>query len=145
MQDFTLFAFPAALRRRPGRDSGQQRRAAAHIMAMDPRDHEGTCVIRVEDAAFESLQLTCQEFHGALLVTNRSGSKHFVVVDGLRFELHDGIAGRWDVGAIADVRTTPSGGLVTRIKDSLEFSMVFAEAWFGQGRSGSASVAAVRT
>jgi hypothetical protein len=61
-------------------------------------------------------------------VLNGAGSKHHVIVDGLRYELKDGETGRWDVGVAADVRTKPPTELLPRIKDSLEFSMVFAEA-----------------
>jgi hypothetical protein len=43
--------------------------------------------ISLADEAFESLQLGCDEFLGALAIRNSSGSRYSVIVDGLRFNL----------------------------------------------------------
>ncbi|HEU4854072.1 MAG TPA: hypothetical protein VFS89_02155 [Nitrosospira sp.] len=83
--------------------------------------------ISLTDEAFDSLQLGCDEFLGALAIQNRSGSRYSVIVDGLRFDL-DG-SGSGAMPFIADdVRTVPPADAVPLLTDSLQFSMTFAEA-----------------
>ena len=83
--------------------------------------------ISLTDEAFDSLQLGCDEFLGALAIQNRSGSRYSVIVDGLRFGL-DG-SGSAAMPFIADdVRTVPPADAIPLLTDSLQFSMTFAEA-----------------
>jgi hypothetical protein len=83
--------------------------------------------ISLADEAFESLQLGCDEFLGALAIRNSSGSRYSVIVDGLRFDLEgDGLEA---VPFVADdVRVVPPAEAVPLLVNSLQFSMTFAEA-----------------
>lgn len=83
--------------------------------------------ISLADEAFDSLQLGCDEFLGALAIQSRSGSRYSVIVDGLRFDL-DG-SGPAAMPFIADdVRRVPPPDAIPLLIDSLQFSMTFAEA-----------------
>lgn len=83
--------------------------------------------ISLADEAFDSLQLGCDEFLGALAIQSRSGSRYSVIVDGLRFGL-DG-SGPAAMPVIEDdVRTVPPADVIPLLTDSLQFSMTFAEA-----------------
>ena len=94
---------------------------------LDMRAHGQPKSICLADEAFESLQLGCDEFLGALAIRNRSGSRYSVIVDGLRFDLEG--SGPAAMPFIADdVRTVPPSDAVPLLVDSLQFSMTFAEA-----------------
>lgn len=83
--------------------------------------------ISLADEAFESLQLGCDEFLGALAISNSSGSRYNVIVDGLRFDLEG--EGAEAVPFVADdVRVVPPAEAVPLLVNSLQFSMTFAEA-----------------
>ena len=83
--------------------------------------------IFLADEAFESLQLGCDEFLGALAIRNSSGSRYSVIVDGLRFDLEG--EGPEAMPFVADdVRVVPPAEAVPLLVNSLQFSMTFAEA-----------------
>ncbi|AZE51336.1 hypothetical protein C4K04_5698 [Pseudomonas chlororaphis] len=83
--------------------------------------------LQLADDAFDSLQLACDEFLGALVVRNQSGTRYDVIVDGLRFGLNG--SGPTAKPVIAsDVRVLPPASTVPKLIDSLQFSMTFAEA-----------------
>lgn len=105
---------------------GQRVRLFAQIM--DMRNHgdslnRGYSLITVDDSAFDTLQIACDEFLGALALQSRSKDCFNVIVGGLKFALRDGypvVAG--------DVRTVPPPDALPDLTDSLQYSMVFSEA-----------------
>ncbi|HBA72590.1 MAG: hypothetical protein A2X82_03245 [Geobacteraceae bacterium GWC2_55_20] len=87
-------------------------------------------VLELGDAAFDSLQIGCDTFLGAMLVRNAAGSKRFVVVDGLKYIIDAG-SPEGDPLVAADLRVPPPADACGDLKNSLEFSMAFAEAVLG--------------
>lgn len=87
-------------------------------------------VLELSDAAFDSIQIGCDIFLGAMLVENAARSKRFVVVDGLKY-LVDGSSPDGDPVVATDLRVPPPAEACSKLKDSLEFSMAFAEAVLG--------------
>jgi hypothetical protein len=83
--------------------------------------------ISLADEAFESLQLGCDEFLGALAIRNSSGSRYSVIVDGLRFNL-EGEGPQATPFVADDVHVVPPAEAVPLLVNSLQFSMTFAEA-----------------
>ncbi|NET87949.1 MAG: hypothetical protein F6K45_07620 [Kamptonema sp. SIO1D9] len=79
--------------------------------------------ILLSDSAFTSLEIGCNEFLGALMVQNESGTAYNVIVDGIKFAL-DGSS----VVVDSDVRVVPPNDSLPLLVNSLQYSMTFAEA-----------------
>jgi hypothetical protein len=79
--------------------------------------------ITLSDEAFTSLEIGCSEFLGALMIQNKSGTKCNVIVDGIKFAIHNG-----RVVVDSDVRVVPSSDSLPLLVNSLQYSMAFAEA-----------------
>ena len=60
-------------------------------------------VITLTDKGYDGLTIGCSAFLGAARFQNAAGSKHMVVVDGLRYEM----TGRARCASPEDVRTPP--------------------------------------
>lgn len=84
-------------------------------------------VVALSNAGFEGLSIGCSQFLGAARFQNHDGDRHFLVVDGLRYELD---AKGWP-RVIEDVRRVPPATELPALKDSLEFSLAFGEAVLG--------------
>jgi hypothetical protein len=126
VRDFILFAnVLAAGASKTVQVPGKKVRLFGQVL--DMRAHGQPRSISLADDAFDSLQLGCDEFLGALAIQNRSGSRYSVIVDGLRFGLEG--SGPDAMPVIADdVRTVPPVDAVPLLVNSLQFSMTFAEA-----------------
>ncbi len=94
---------------------------------LDMRAHGQPKSLCLADEAFDSLQLGCAEFLGALAIQNRSGTRYSVIVDGLRFGLEGSGPAAVPV-IVGDARTLPPADAVPLLTNSLQFSMAFAEA-----------------
>lgn len=90
--------------------------------------------IEVEDEAFDGLRIGCGEFLGALAVRSRSGKRHSVILDGLRFDLPGDDPTAMPV-VQADVRLPPRPDDLADLADSLQFSLAFAEGVLGDPAS----------
>ncbi|NDK25689.1 hypothetical protein FSY75_14735 [Streptomyces sp. TR1341] len=105
---------------------GQRVRLFAQIMDMRTRQdssNRGYSLITVDDSAFDTLQIACDEFLGALALQSRSKDSFNVIVGGLKFALKDGYP-----VITGDVRTVPPPEALPDLTDSLQYSMVFSEA-----------------
>jgi hypothetical protein len=124
VQNFTLFAnvlSVSAESAAPIALPGKQIRLFGQVI--DMRTQSQPKAITVADAAFDSLQIACDEFLGALSIQNSSGSAFNVIVDGLKFALEQGYPVIAD-----DVRQVPPLSALPDLVDSLQYSMAFAEA-----------------
>jgi hypothetical protein len=83
--------------------------------------------LTLNDRSYDELEIGCGVFLGAARFQNAAGSKHMIVVDGLRYEMDEHGA----VRVTGDVRIPPSPGRLPMLKESLEFSLAFAEAVLG--------------
>ena len=77
-------------------------------------------VVALSNAGFEGLSIGCSQFLGAARFQNHDGDRHFLVVDGLRYELD---AKGWP-RVIEDVRRVPPATELPALKDSLELSLI---------------------
>ena len=93
---------------------------------LDMRTIGNPNVITLTDQGYDGITIGCDKFLGAASFRNAAGSKHMVVVDGLRYELEQGT-----VRVTGDVRTPPPTDTLEKLKDSIEFSLTFAEAVLG--------------
>ena len=94
---------------------------------MDMRAKGQPRAIVVTDGAFESLQIACDEFLGAMAIQNESGTGYNVIVDGLTFGLTGGGADSVPI-VTKDIRTVPRVDSLPSLIDNIQFSMAFAEA-----------------
>ncbi len=85
--------------------------------------------VQVDDAAFDELEIVCNEFLGVLTIENTSATAYTVIYDGLKFGLR-----QQDVGMMpyveSDIRTMPPRCLPLLI-NNLWLSMSLAEAVIG--------------
>jgi hypothetical protein len=87
-----------------------------------------TKTISLTDAGFNTAIIHFREFFGALLVKNQSNSKHFTIVDGLKYESKSNATiGRDDVFISSDCRTIPATVSTDRIINNFNFAFTFAE------------------
>lgn len=93
----------------------------------DMRTQGNPHVITLTDAGYDQLLVRCDIFLGAARIENTSGSKHMVLVDGLRYEIET----TGSIRVTGDVRTPPPAETLDTLKDGLEFSLAFAEAVLG--------------
>lgn len=84
-------------------------------------------IISLSPKGFDSLQLGCENFLGVARFQTHDGNKHFLVTDGLRYDL-DGNG--WP-SVTHDVRQPPSTAYLSDLKDSIEFSLAFGESVLG--------------
>ncbi|SPP31306.1 hypothetical protein ARAF_0425 [Arsenophonus endosymbiont of Aleurodicus floccissimus] len=84
-------------------------------------------IISLTPKGFDGLQLGCEHFFGVARFQTSDGSKHFLVSDGLRYDL-DGNG--WP-SITHDVRQPPSAAYLSDLKDSIEFSLAFGESVLG--------------
>lgn len=134
VNDFTVLANVLAVGRDgpvtiPGRD------IALFAQVMDMRVSGQPRYLQLADDAFDSLLLGCDEFLGALVVRNHSGTRYDVIVDGLRFSLNGSGPSAKPV-IYSDVRLQPPANAVPRLIDSIQYSMTFAEAVAGDQSGG---------
>jgi len=94
---------------------------------MDMRASGQPNIISLSSKGFEGLQLGCEHFLGVARFQTTDGNKHFLVTDGLRYDL-DGNG--WP-SVTHDVRQPPSTAYLSDLKDSIEFSLAFGEAVLG--------------
>jgi hypothetical protein len=94
---------------------------------MDMRAKGQPRAIVVTDGAFESFQIACDEFLGAMAIQNESGTGYNVIVDGLVFGLTGGGADAVPI-VTKDIRTVPPVDSLPFLLDSIQYSMAFAEA-----------------
>ncbi|MEL6581635.1 MAG: MAC/perforin domain-containing protein, partial [Cyanobacteria bacterium J06621_12] len=90
---------------------------------LDLRTDDQPQKIRISDRAFDSLEIGCSEFLGALMIQNESGTKYSVIVDGIKFALENN-----EVSVDCDVRAVPHPDSLTQLVNSIQYSMTFAEA-----------------
>jgi|GEM_PF-2159726 len=83
-------------------------------------DAQPKCITLRDDAVVE---IGCDEFLGALMIQQESGSAYNVIVDGIRFALKDS-----SVVVDSDVRTVPPQDALPLLVNSFHYSMTFAEA-----------------
>lgn len=89
---------------------------------------KSTPVLTLTDAAYDAAALSIRHFYGILQVNNRSGSKHYTVLDGLQYvSVKNGPQGRQTVKIGADLRTPAAETVLPRVKNNLEFVFSFAE------------------
>lgn len=81
--------------------------------------------IKISDRAFDSLEIGCREFLGALMIHNESGTEYSVIVDGIKFALDDS---KTNVMVDRDVRAVPRPDSLPQLVNSIQYSMTFAEA-----------------
>lgn len=94
---------------------------------MDMRASGQPNIISLSSKGFEGLQLGCEHFLGVARFQTTDGNKHFLVTDGLRYDL-DGNG--WP-SVTHDVRQPPSTAYLSDLKDSIEFSLAFGESVLG--------------
>jgi hypothetical protein len=124
--DFTAFAnVLTSSAKQPVNLPGRRIRLLGQVLDMRTTGQPKTLV--VDDSAFDTLGLACDEFLGALALRNRAASKYSVIVDGLRYGL-SGQGRDADPVVVSDVRQVPSAEALPSLIDSLQFSMAFAEA-----------------
>ncbi|ACF15061.1 conserved hypothetical protein [Chloroherpeton thalassium ATCC 35110] len=122
VQNFTLFAnVLSAESSAPISLPGKQVRLFGQVI--DMRTDSQPKMITVADAAYDALQIACDEFLGALSIQSSSGSAFHVIVDGLKFDLEQGYP-----VIVEDVRQVPPISALPDLGDSLQYSMAFAEA-----------------
>jgi len=90
---------------------------------LDMRTNAQPKSIVLSDEAFNSLELSCSEFLGALIIQNTSDTNYNVIVDGIKFAMKD-----TNVVVESDVRTVPESDSLEYLKNSFQYSMTFAEA-----------------
>jgi hypothetical protein len=83
--------------------------------------------IKVADDAFDSLDLGCDEFLGALSIISDSEEYFNVIVDGFKFGL-EGSGKEATPTVLFDVRIAPPADAIPSLINSIQFSMAFAEA-----------------
>ncbi|BFT30213.1 hypothetical protein D210916BOD24_13890 [Alteromonas sp. D210916BOD_24] len=126
VKNFTTFGYVvAAQATTPIRVPGESVQLFGYIL--DMRAEGNPNVITLTDKGFDELVIGCDSFLGAARFQNTAGSKHMVVVDGLRYEQVP--SGK--VRVTGDVRMAPPADALEAFKDSLEFSLAFAEAVLG--------------
>lgn len=133
VKSFTTFGYVvAAQASTPVLPPGESVRLFGYIL--DMRTQGNPNVITLTDQGYDELLIGCDSFLGAARFQNTVGSKHMVVVDGLRYEKE--VSG--NVRVTGDVRTPPPVDTLEALKDGLEFSLAFAEAVLGlqEGNSG---------
>lgn len=126
VEDFTLFANVLSCAGNDGMNLPGQR-VNLFGQVLDMRTSAGPHRLVLGDAAFDGLQLACDEFLGAMAVSNQAGSKHYLVVDGLQYGLQ-GEGREAEPVVVADVRRVPPVASLPALADSLQYSMTFAEA-----------------
>lgn len=90
-----------------------------------------TSVVQLTDTAFENITINIQNFFGALIFTNTSSSKHFTLVDGLKYEnITGGPNDRAYVEVKSDVRVLPDSSSLPRLKSSLQFDFTYLNSIF---------------
>lgn len=104
---------------------GDRIRLVAQIMDMRGTSGQPK-LIMVPDSAAGTLEVACDEFLGAMALRSRDGEHFTVIVDGLRFALDNGYP-----VISADVRTVPPPTVLPDLRQSMQFSMAFAEAVLG--------------
>ena len=90
---------------------------------LDLRTDDQPKNIKISDRAFDSLEIGCSEFLGALMIQNESGTKYSVIVDGIKFALENN-----EVLVDSDVRAVPRPDSLPQLVNSIQYSMTFAEA-----------------
>ncbi|MGV9658192.1 MAC/perforin domain-containing protein [Streptomyces koyangensis] len=117
----------------------------AHVL--DTSEHAGLPELRLTKQALESLTLHCGNMFGALrLAAEDPSAAHYTLLDGLRFADSDTVepsTKRPWVKADASVTGTPPDGLVSSAANSLQFSLVTAEAMLAPQGPGSEGVRAL--
>ncbi|XP_054712093.1 uncharacterized protein LOC129221599 [Uloborus diversus] len=84
-------------------------------------------IISLSRKGFDGLQLGCEHFLGVARFQTVDGNKHFLVADGLRYDLDEN---GWP-SVTDDVRRPPNAAYLSDLKDSIEFSLAFGEAVLG--------------
>ncbi|WDD90485.1 hypothetical protein Bsp3421_000332 (plasmid) [Burkholderia sp. FERM BP-3421] len=102
---------------------------AVHVYGyiLDMRANGRPNVVSLSDKGFDGLAIGCDRFLGVARFQNAEGRKHFLVADGLRYELD---ADGWP-SVTGDVRHPPPASGLHALKDSLEFSLAFGETVLG--------------
>ncbi|ODA40653.1 MAC/perforin domain-containing protein [Desulfosporosinus sp. BG] len=91
-------------------------------------DSKSVPTISLTDTAYKTAAFNCDSFFGALIIMNESGSEYHTIVDGLKYVLTaDASETRFNVKVEADIRKVPCAEAMPRLKDSLEFSLTFAQ------------------
>lgn len=81
-------------------------------------------VVSLNVNGFNGLTLGCAHFLGAARFQTKDDSQHFLVVDGLRYELDE----KGNPSITDDIRRAPPATFLPKLRDSLEFSLAFGEA-----------------
>lgn len=137
VQGFTLLANVLSISQGSAVDiPGVQVRLFGQVIDMRAQGQPRT--IRLSNDAYSTLQLSCDEFLGALAISNHLGDRYSVIVDGLRFGLRDD-GPRAQPFIESDVRGTPANDSLPALIDNLEFSMSFAESALCDRSSSSAT------
>lgn len=124
--NFTLFANVLALKA-DGRFAVPGKNVSLYGQVLDMRSKGQPRCMELSDAGFDHLKLACDEFLGALVVCNNAGDRYSVIVDGLRFGLQGNGAQAVPV-ITGDVRRPPEEEAVSKLVNSIQYSMSFAEA-----------------
>ncbi|MCG8291381.1 hypothetical protein [Pseudomonas entomophila] len=137
VRGFTLLANVLSMSQGAAVDvPGDQVRLFGQVI--DMRTQGQPRAIRLSNDAYSTLQLSCDEFLGALAISDHQGDRYSVIVDGLRFGLR-GDGPRAQPFIESDVRGTPASDCLPALIDNLEFSMSFAEAALCDRSSSSAT------
>ncbi|HVE57396.1 MAG TPA: hypothetical protein VNB22_11255 [Pyrinomonadaceae bacterium] len=95
---------------------------------VDLEQNQTVTRLKLRDKAFDGLIFAAQQFYGALQFENESGSKHFTIVDGLKFVSNDkGPDGRAYVQVDGDFRGAPPKETLKKLTSSMEYSYTYAE------------------
>ena len=139
VQDFMVFGYVVAAAASTSlRIPGSRVRLFGYTL--DMRATGNPNVVILTDKGYDGLTLSCSRFLGAARFENTAGSKHMVVVDGLCYEADE----KSRVRVTRDIRGLPPDDSLADLKDSLEFSLAFAEAVLGL-QSGNADQDALHT
>lgn len=86
-------------------------------------------VLTLSDQAYDKYFLTCRELHGALLVTNNSGTLRHLLADGVRYDLSgtDEASGRLLAAPTADLAKQLPEPQLSEFFTSLQFALTGAE------------------
>ncbi len=125
---FTIFSNVINTGSNPISFPGKDVTLISHIFSLGD-DTGSAASIVLEDEAYESYTLKCQEFLGAVEVQNKSGTKQHFIADGIRYSLIDSNE-RYYVSAFEDVKTAPKEKELNEILSSLEFSITCADTMF---------------
>ncbi|MFA0961079.1 hypothetical protein AB9P05_04695 [Roseivirga sp. BDSF3-8] len=116
---------------------GEEVMITGQLFAVEKKDY--TPAIELTDEGYDNLVINAKQFYGALRVQNQAGSKHYTLVDGLRYITKPSQAktngssittpgSRSYVTVDGDIRQAPAEKHLDKLKQSLQFNFTFAQA-----------------